>query len=384
MPKNIALLGSTGSIGQNTLRVVADHPERFRITALAAGNNVARMLEQWHQFKPPLVSMASREAAEQVKHALPSYVTVSWGKNGLQQVACDPQAETVVSAVVGSTGLRATLAAINAGKTIALANKETLVAGGALVMKQAETAGVNILPIDSEHSAIFQCLNGESERQVERIILTASGGSFRDYDRNELVNVTVAQALKHPNWSMGKKVTIDSATLMNKGLEVIEAHWLFRIDFEHIDVVIHRESIVHSMVEFKDKVVMAQLGTPDMRIPIQYALSYPNRLPIQSDVLDLTKVGTLHFDTPDDERFPCLRMAYEAGKAGGTMPAVLNAANEVAVARFLRGSLSFLGIEQVIEQVMAAHDPVKVDSLETLEEVERWARTKASTVQGDI
>lgn len=381
MPKTIALLGSTGSIGQNTLRVVSEHPQAFRITSLAAGNNVGRVIEQCRQFKPHLVSVATQEAARQLKLALPGNIDVVWGKQGLEEVASDPEADTVVSAVVGSTGLRATLAAINAGKTIALANKESLVAGGQLVMDRAKAMAVDVLPIDSEHSAIFQCLNGEKRSQIARLILTASGGSFRDYDRSELENVTLAQALNHPNWSMGKKVTIDSATLMNKGLEVIEAHWLFDIDFGHIDVVIHHESIVHSMVEFIDKAVMAQFGVPDMRVAIQYALSYPDRLSSSAEVLDLTKVGTLHFKAPDYERFPCLRMAYEAGQAGGTMPAVLNAANEVAVARFLEGSISFIGIEQVIERVMSLHNPVPISDLDMLEEVEQWARAVARETQ---
>lgn len=377
MAKTIAILGSTGSVGQNTLRVISENPEKFRVTALAAGTNADLMIEQWHEFRPSHISMATKEAADRVTSALPDTVNVVWGKEGLEEIARDPESEMVVSAVVGSLGLRATLAAIDAGKTIALANKETLVAGGELVMQRARERQVAILPVDSEHSAIFQCLNGEDRSSVSRIVLTASGGAFRHYNRQQLKDVTPEQALKHPNWAMGKKVTVDSATLMNKGLEVIEAHWLFDIDYRQIDVVIHYESIVHSMVEFKDKAVMAQLGTPDMRVPIQYALSYPDRLPLASEVLDLTKVGTLHFIEPDLERFPCLAMAYEAGKTGGTMPTVLNAANEVGVERFLNGSIPFLGIEQVIERVMDAHNPVPVRDLETVEEAERWARKLA-------
>ncbi|AQS56858.1 1-deoxy-D-xylulose-5-phosphate reductoisomerase [Novibacillus thermophilus] len=377
MAKTIAILGSTGSVGQNTLRVISENPEKFRVTALAAGTNADLMIEQWHEFRPSHISMATKEAADRVTSALPDTVNVVWGKEGLEEIARDPESEMVVSAVVGSLGLRATLAAIDAGKTIALANKETLVAGGELVMQRARERQVAILPVDSEHSAIFQCLNGEDRSSVSRIVLTASGGAFRHYNRQQLKDVTPEQALKHPNWAMGKKVTVDSATLMNKGLEVIEAHWLFDIDYRQIDVVIHYESIVHSMVEFKDKAVMAQLGTPDMRVPIQYALSYPDRLPLASEVLDLTKVGTLHFIEPDLERFPCLAMAYEAGKTGGTMPTVLNAANEVGVERFLNGSIPFLGIEQVIERVMDAHNPVPVRDLETVEEAEQWARKLA-------
>lgn len=384
MAKRIALLGSTGSIGQNTLRIVSEHPESFRVTALAAGTNVEQIVKQWKAFRPRLISMATREAASQVQNAVSGDVKVVWGMDGLQEVAVDPQADTVVSAVVGSMGLRATLAAIAEGKTIALANKETLVAGGELVMREAKRRHVDILPLDSEHSAIFQCLHGENRKQVRRIVLTASGGAFRDYDRSELRDVTLKQALAHPNWSMGQKVTIDSATMMNKGLEVIEAHWLFDIDYSQIDVVLHDESIVHSMVEFIDRAVIAQLGTPDMRVPIQYALTYPQRMPLTTDVLDLTKVGTLHFKQPDMVRFPCLRLAYEAGKAGGTMPAVMNAANEVAVERFVQGSLPFLGIENVIERVMDSHDPLPVKDLETVEGAERWARAKAREAKVEI
>ena len=377
MSKSIAILGSTGSVGTNTLRVISEHPEEYRVSSLAVGKNIELAKEQVRQFNPRLISVARKEDAESLRVELGSQVKVVWGKEGLEEVARDPYADTVVTAVVGSLGLRATLAALDAGKCVALANKETLVAGGELVMRLAKASNAAILPVDSEHSAIFQCLNGEDRSSVSRIVLTASGGAFRHYNRQQLKDVTPEQALKHPNWAMGKKVTVDSATLMNKGLEVIEAHWLFDIDYRQIDVVIHYESIVHSMVEFKDKAVMAQLGTPDMRVPIQYALSYPDRLPLASEVLDLTKVGTLHFIEPDLERFPCLAMAYEAGKTGGTMPTVLNAANEVGVERFLNGSIPFLGIEQVIERVMDAHNPVPVRDLETVEEAEQWARKLA-------
>ena len=299
------------------------------------------------------------------------------GEEGALEVAAHPEVSTVVSAIVGSRGLRPTLAAIRAGKTIGLANKETLVMAGAIVMREAEKAGVSILPVDSEHSAIFQCLNGERPGDVQRIILTASGGAFRDLSREALESVTREQALTHPNWSMGAKVTIDSATMMNKGLEVIEAHWLFDLPYDRIDVVIHPESIVHSMVEFRDGAVMAQLGTPDMRVPIQYALSYPARLPLTARPLDLVALGALHFRRADFARFPCLKMAYEAGRAGGTMPAVLNAANEVAVERFLAGEISFLAIEEVIERVLSAHDCIANPTLEAIEEADRWAREQA-------
>ncbi|WP_054949873.1 1-deoxy-D-xylulose-5-phosphate reductoisomerase [Numidum massiliense] len=381
MPKSIALLGSTGSIGKNTLNVIAAHPEKFQLSSFAAGKNVALAVEQALKFRPRFVSLATKEGAEEARQALPAEIDVVWGKDGLETVAQDAEADTVVAAVVGSIGLRATLAAIAAGKTVALANKESLVAGGELVMRAARKKGVPIVPIDSEHSAIFQCLNGEKRAQVSRLILTASGGAFRDFDRSELHNVTVEQALAHPNWAMGQKLTVDSATMMNKGLEVLEAYWLFDIPFEQIDVVLHRESIIHSMVEFVDSSVIAQLGTPDMRIPIQYALTYPERLPAPyGERLDLAQMGTLHFIALDFERYPCVKMAYDAGKAGGTMPAVMNAANEVAVDQFLQGNIPFLGIEQIVARVMEAHTPQPVEELEALEEVDARARAAARDI----
>ncbi len=377
MKQRIAVLGSTGSIGQNTLSVVREHPEHFDVIGLAAGSNVREMVRQIREFSPRIVSMATPEAAEQVRSEVGEEVRVVSGEEGALEVAAHPEVSTVISAIVGSRGLRPTLAAIRAGKTIGLANKETLVMAGAIVMREAEKAGVSILPVDSEHSAIFQCLNGERPGDVQRIILTASGGAFRDLSREALESVTREQALTHPKWSMGAKVTIDSATMMNKGLEVIEAHWLFDLPYDRIDVVIHPESIVHSMVEFRDGAVMAQLGTPDMRVPIQYALSYPARLPLTARPLDLVALGALHFRRADFARFPCLKMAYEAGRAGGTMPAVLNAANEVAVERFLAGEISFLAIEEVIERVLSAHDCIANPTLEAIEEADRWAREQA-------
>lgn len=377
MKQRIAVLGSTGSIGQNTLSVVREHPEHFDVIGLAAGSNVREMVRQIREFSPRIVSMATPEAAEQVRSEVGEEVRVVSGEEGALEVAAHPEVSTVISAIVGSRGLRPTLAAIRAGKTIGLANKETLVMAGAIVMREAEKAGVSILPVDSEHSAIFQCLNGERPGDVQRIILTASGGAFRDLSREALESVTREQALTHPNWSMGAKVTIDSATMMNKGLEVIEAHWLFDLPYDRIDVVIHPESIVHSMVEFRDGAVMAQLGTPDMRVPIQYALSYPARLPLTARPLDLVALGALHFRRANFARFPCLKMAYEAGRAGGTMPAVLNAANEVAVERFLAGEISFLAIEEVIERVLSAHDCIANPTLEAIEEADRWAREQA-------
>ncbi|MBO2531718.1 1-deoxy-D-xylulose 5-phosphate reductoisomerase [Planifilum fulgidum] len=377
MKQRIALLGSTGSIGKNTLAVVREHPDQFEVVGLAAGSNVQEMVRQIREFSPRIVSMASPEAAEQVRREAGPGVRVVCGEEGVLEVATHPGASIVVSAIVGSRGLRPTLAAIRAGKTIGLANKETLVMAGSIVMREAEKAGVSILPVDSEHSAIFQCLNGERPADVRRIILTASGGAFRDLPREALGSVTREQALTHPNWSMGAKVTIDSATMMNKGLEVIEARWLFDMPYDRIDVVIHPESIIHSMVEFRDGAVMAQLGTPDMRVPIQYALSYPERLPLPARPLDLISLGALHFRPADFSRYPCLRMAYEAGRAGGTMPAVLNAANEVAVERFLAGEIPFLAIEEVIERVLSKHVGISDPTLEEIEEADRWAREQA-------
>ncbi|MBH8598230.1 1-deoxy-D-xylulose-5-phosphate reductoisomerase [Thermoactinomyces sp. CICC 10523] len=377
MPEKIAILGSTGSIGRSTLNVIAQHPDEFEVVALAAGGNVREMVEQAQTFKPKLISMATKEAAEQVQREVGQEVRVIYGEDAPVEVASHPEASFVVSAIVGSKGLVPTLAAIRAGKKVGLANKETLVSAGHIVTAEAKKRQVPLLPIDSEHSAIFQCLNGERISEVRRLIVTASGGAFRDWTREQIENATVEQALKHPNWSMGAKVTIDSATLMNKGLEVIEAHWLFDLPYEKIDVIIHPQSIIHSMVEFQDGAVMAQLGTPDMRVPIQYALSYPNRLPLQTERLDFVALSRLDFRPPDLERFPCLKMAYEAGKTGGTMPTVLNAANEVAVQSFLAGECPFPVIEELVERALSAHEVVHNPTLEEIMEADRWARAFA-------
>jgi 1-deoxy-D-xylulose-5-phosphate reductoisomerase len=378
--KHIAILGSTGSIGSQTLEVIQEHPDKFKLIAIAAGSNVKKIIEQCRLFKPNLVSVASKEIAEQVRSYLPFGTAITYGTEGLLEVATHPQVDILLTAVVGSVGLRPTLAAIEAGKTIAIANKETLVSAGHLVLQKAKQHNVPLLPVDSEHSAIFQCLQGEDFRAVEEIILTASGGSFRNKEREELKNVTVAEALKHPNWSMGAKITIDSATMMNKGLEVIEAHWLFDLPFDKIKVILHEESIIHSMVVFQDHAVMAQLGTPDMKVPIQYALSYPNRLPSSSQKLNLVEIGKLHFRELRYERYPCVQMAYEAGILGGTMTTVLNAANEVAVARFLGNEISFLQIEDVIYKTLEQHNYIVTPSLQEIEEVDVWARKIAHTV----
>jgi len=302
------------------------------------------------------------------------------GEKGLLEVATSPEAQVVLTAVTGSLGIKPTLAAIQAGKDIALANKETLVAAGELVTEMAKEKGISIFPVDSEHSAIWQCLNGENEKNIRRIILTASGGPFREMDIKEMKNVTVEMALNHPNWNMGRKITIDSATLMNKGLEVIEARWLFGVDFEKIDVVIHPQSIIHSMVEFLDGSVIAQLGLPDMYLPIQYALSYPERWENKLKRLDFNAIGQLTFERPDEERFRCLALAYQAGRCGGTMPVVLNAANEVAVGAFLDRKIGLLDIPRIVELVMNQHEVVNQPDLEAILSADRWARKKAITI----
>lgn len=370
----ISLLGATGSIGMQTLDVIRAHRDAFRLVAFSAGRNIeqARMIIE--QFSPKVVCVAQKEDADMLQSEYIGRVRIVSGEDGLIEVATVQEADIVVNAVVGSVGLVPTLKAIEAKKTIALANKETLVTAGHLVMKHAIDYGVSILPVDSEHSAIFQCLQGEQQKNIECIILTASGGSFRDRTREQLEHVTVEEALKHPNWSMGAKITIDSATMMNKGLEVIEAHWLFHLPYEQIDVLLHKESIIHSMVQFHDGSVIAQLGTPDMRVPIQYALTYPDRFPLHIERLNLAQVATLHFQKVDMNRFRCLQFAYEAGNIGGTMPTVLNAANEEAVAAFLAGRISFLAIEQCIEQAMERHVPIAHPDLETIREVDRETR----------
>lgn len=378
--KKVAVLGSTGSIGTQTLDVISRQPDDFEVVGLAAGNNISLLLEQVRVFRPKWVSAGTQALADQIRSEVPSDVRVVHGEAGLTEIAGQSGADYVVCALVGSLGLISTLAAIEAGANIGLANKETLVTAGHLVMQHAKDKGVSILPVDSEHSAIFQCLNGENHKDIKRLMLTASGGSFRDRSREQLNNVTVEDALKHPNWSMGAKVTIDSATMANKGLEVIEAHWLFGLPYDRIDVVIHPESIVHSMVEFVDTSVMAQLGNPDMRVPIQYALTYPERKPSPASALDLLAQATLHFRKMDFDRYPCLRLAYEAGRCGGTATTVFNAANEIAVARFLNGEIAFLAIEDIIEKMLARHVTITNPSLEAILEADSWTRREASAL----
>lgn len=353
--KSISLLGSTGSIGRNVLAVVRQFPDRFRITGLAAGANVAELRQQVLEFAPACVSVADETAARTLADSLPREYRgrVCWGPEGNQRVATLADAQMLVSAVVGSVGLLPTLAAIAAGKDIGLANKETLVMAGSLVMQAVRANRVRLLPIDSEHSAIFQALEAGRREDLSRIILTASGGPFRDRTTEELQGVTPAQALAHPNWEMGRKISIDSATLMNKGLEVIEARWLFDVAPEQISVVVHPQSIVHSLVEYIDGSVVAQLGIPDMRIPIAYALSYPERLGLGLSRLSLSQCGSLSFAKPDLDRFPALRLAFAALAEGGTRPAILNAANEVAVEAFLAGRLAFLDIATVVAETLA-------------------------------
>jgi 1-deoxy-D-xylulose-5-phosphate reductoisomerase len=373
--KRISLLGATGSIGTQTLDLVRLHPQQFEIIALSFGRNMDLGLKLIQEFKPRLISVHTKADKEKIEQQLTFQSKVVYGQVGLVEVATHPEANILVNAVLGSIGLIPTLEAIKEKKTIAIANKETLVTAGHLVMKLAYDYKVDILPVDSEHSAIFQSLVGQDVTKINRLILTASGGSFRDRTRNELQKVTVEEALAHPNWSMGAKITVDSATMMNKGLEVIEARWLFNIPYEKIDVILHKESIIHSMVEYDDTSVMAQLGTPDMRVPIQYALTYPNRLELPlAKRLNLWEIGALHFQKIDLKRFKCLDLAYQAGKSAGTLPTVLNAANEVAVDAFLKGRVTFLQIEDLIEQALQVHQNILEPDLETIQQVDMETR----------
>lgn len=377
--KAITLLGSTGSIGTQTLDIVAQYPEQFRIVGLTAGRNVTLLAQQIRQFQPEIVAICDEDKLQELQEAIadldPQPILLA-GESGVVEVAKYGDAEAVVTGIVGCAGLLPTIAAIEAGKDIALANKETLIAGGPVVNPLIEKHGVRILPADSEHSAIFQCLQGVMVGGLRRIILTASGGSFRDLPIDKLAGVTVADALKHPNWSMGQKITIDSATLMNKGLEVIEAHYLFGMDYDDIDIVIHPQSIIHSLIELQDTSVLAQLGWPDMRLPLLYALSWPERIHTDWPQLDLVKSGDLTFREPDHEKYPCMQLAYAAGRAGGSMPAVLNAANEQAVALFLEEKITFLDIPKLIEKVCDKHqiDNFESPALDDILAADRWAR----------
>jgi 1-deoxy-D-xylulose-5-phosphate reductoisomerase len=377
--KAITLLGSTGSIGTQTLDIVAQYPDQFRIVGLAAGRNITLLAQQIRQFRPQIVAISDSSQLSELKAAIadidPQPILLT-GDAGVVEVARYGDSEAVVTGIVGCAGLLPTIAAIEAGKDIALANKETLIAGGPVVNPLIEKHGVKLLPADSEHSAIFQCLQGVPKGGLRRIILTASGGSFRDWPVEKLAEVTVADALKHPNWSMGRKITVDSATLMNKGLEVIEAHFLFGMDFDRIDIVIHPQSIIHSLIELQDTSVLAQLGWPDMRLPLLYALSWPDRIYTDWESLDLVKCGSLTFKEPDHDKYPCMELAYAAGRAGGSMPAVLNAANEQVVALFLDEKIKFLDIPKLIEAVCDKHqaDNCQDPSLEDILAADQWAR----------
>ena len=377
--KAIAILGSTGSIGTQTLDIVTHHPDKFRVVGLAAGKNIELLAQQIRQFKPEVVATSYPEKIAELKNAIADIANppeILAGASGVAEVARYGDAESVVTGIVGCAGLLPTIAAIEAGKDIALANKETLIAGAPVILPLVEKHGVKLLPADSEHSAIFQCLQGVPEGGLRRIILTASGGSFRDLPAEKLAHVTVQDALKHPNWSMGQKITIDSATLMNKGLEVIEAHYLFGLDYDRIDIVIHPQSIIHSLIEVQDTSVLAQLGWPDMRLPLLYALSWPERIYTDWEQLDLVKAGDLTFREPDGEKYPCMQLAYAAGKAGGLMPAVLNAANEEAVALFLAEKIGFLDIPKYIEGVCDrfSSQNLQTPSLDDILEADNWAR----------
>ncbi|MEO4053488.1 1-deoxy-D-xylulose-5-phosphate reductoisomerase [Solibacillus sp. CAU 1738] len=372
--KKISLLGATGSIGLQTIDILKAHKEVFQLVAVSSGKNIETTRLIIDELQPELVSVQLETDALALSKDYP-HIAFTFGEKGLVEVATHPDSTVLVNAVLGSVGLESTLAAIRMGKTIAIANKETLVTAGHLVMAEARKYNAPILPVDSEHSALFQSMNGENPKNIERLILTASGGSFRDKTRDELRHVTVKDALNHPNWSMGAKITIDSATMMNKGLEVIEAHVLFNMPYDKVDVLLHRESIIHSLVEYHDTSVIAQLGTPDMRVPIQYALSYPDRLPlVGGQRLNLAQIGQLHFKEVDFDRFRALKLAYDAGRAGGTMLTAMNAANEAAVALFLQEQITFLQIEELIERVMHAHHNILLPDLETILHVDSETR----------
>ncbi|MHB8907310.1 MAG: 1-deoxy-D-xylulose-5-phosphate reductoisomerase [Syntrophales bacterium] len=380
--KRISLLGSTGSIGVSTLDVVASHPDEFAVTALAAGRNIALLQDQIRRFRPAIAVVADEEDARVLRRLLgPNAATAVFsGPGGYREAAAAAGADIVVSAIAGAAGLLPTLDAIEAGKTIALANKETLVMAGGIVLRKAADRGVNVIPVDSEHNAIFQCLQGHRREDLRRIILTASGGPFLHASPEALAVVTPAQALRHPNWTMGKKITIDSATMMNKGLEVIEAGWLFGIPVTAIDVLIHPQSIVHSLVEYRDGSVIAQLGVPDMRVPIAYALSFPGRLPRTEPFLDLSTAGALTFSKPDLDRFPALKLAYAAAQTGGTMPAVMNGANEAAVAAFIDQKIRFIDIAAVAAKVLDHHCAKEEPDIDDILEADRWAREEAGHI----
>ena len=372
MAQRLSILGSTGSIGTQTLDIVSQNPDDLQVVAMSCGRNIDLFEKQVRKYKPSLVSVGTAELASDLKTRLGDMdITISYGMEGLIAVATYDKADTVVTAVVGMIGVQPTIAAINAGKTIALANKETLVTAGHIIMPLAKEKGVSILPVDSEHSAIFQSLNGERHNKISKILLTASGGPFRGKTLEDLENVKLEDALKHPNWSMGAKITIDSATMINKGLEVMEAKWLFDVNLNQVEVVVHPQSILHSAVEFMDGAVIGQMGTPDMRLPILYALFYPNRKTLYAETLDLFKVGTLTFEKPDLETFYGLSLAYDAMDAGGNVPTVFNAANERAVAKFLKNKIKFIEIPEIVSEAMINVDFIENPTIDQVLETEK-------------
>ncbi len=377
--KNVVLLGSTGSIGTSTIKVAEDLPDRIRLLGLAAGNNVELLLEQTRKHRPEAISITDPAKAEELRDTLGTTTEVFSGGEGLMKLATLPGADIVLIAIVGTAGLQPALAAIRAGKDIAVASKEILVMAGEIVMKEARKQGVRVLAVDSEHSAIFQCLDGKPPESIRRLWLTASGGPFRATPKEEFAGITVERALKHPSWVMGRKITIDSATLFNKGLEMIEARWLFDVEMARVSVVVHPQSVVHSMVEFVDGSMLAQLSTPDMCLPIQYALTYPDRAPSARVQTNLAKLGNLAFEEPDPERFPALELARRAGEVGGTLPAVLNAANEVAVEAFVDRRITFPQISETVRRTMDQHEVVSHPALAQILEADAWARRQAAS-----
>ncbi|MGZ8844297.1 MAG: 1-deoxy-D-xylulose-5-phosphate reductoisomerase [Pyrinomonadaceae bacterium] len=388
-PRGVSILGSTGSIGCNTLRVIESlGPDRFRVVALGAGRNVAELAAQIARHQPDLVSVDTEETGSKLKAELAklnlSLPRMVFGEAGLVEVARHPNADCVMSATVGAIGFVPTLRALEAGKRVALANKETLVMAGELMTRAAEKSGAELLPVDSEHNALHQCLRGEKRSEVRRIILTASGGPFRRRDKATMSSATVAEAMKHPTWNMGAKITIDSATLMNKGLEVIEGHWLFGFSADEIGIVVHPESVVHSMIELIDGSIIAQMGVTDMRHPIQYALTYPERCPTDLPPLNLAQLSSLHFESPDVDRFPCISLAYQALRTGGTLPAAMNAANEEAVQAFIDERILFSDIPRLIQSVMKSHRVTDVKDLESVLTADREARVSAKVVLAEM
>lgn len=376
MMKKISLLGSTGSIGTQCLDIIRENRDKYQVVALACGSNVDLLSEQIEEFSPVLAAVADEKAAQELQKNYPG-TEISWGRQGLIDVAC-ADCDMVVNGLMGIRGMEPTYHAIMSGIDVALANKETLVAGGEIIMNAAYEKAIKLLPVDSEHSAIFQCLEGNKGRNINRILLTASGGPFRGFSKEELEHVTLEQALKHPNWSMGKKITIDSATMMNKGLEVIEAKWLFDVDVEKIEILVHPQSILHSAVEFEDKSIIGQMGLADMRIPISFALCYPDRLPSKEPGLDFFSQGArMTFEKPDTEVFKCIKLAYESSKAGGTYPVTLNGANETLVELFLKKKIKFTDIQNILERILEAHSPAYNLDLEGIMEADRKARTEA-------